>query len=128
MQNDIKLDDLEYTSKRGKRYNFSKCTLPTVFLRHIHDGNLSLKDANEEQGLLANELKDMGKMPVKKNIFLKNAGLIFSVREKILNNFWGNIYPRKTLDKIQYLLHLNQQKNELINLHPNCMKIFRIKL
>ena len=87
MQNDIKLDDLEYTSKRGKRYNFSKCTLPTVFLRHIHDGNLSLKDANEEQGLLANELKDMGKMPVKKNIFLKNAGLIFSVREKILNNF-----------------------------------------
>ena len=89
---------------------------------------MSLKDANEEQGLLANELKDMGKMPVKKNIFLKNAGLIFSVREKILNNFWGNIYPRKTLDKIQYLLHLNQQKNELINLHSNCMKIFRIKL
>ena len=31
LQNNIKLDDLEYTKKRRKRYNFSRYSLPIVF-------------------------------------------------------------------------------------------------
>ena len=31
LQYNIKLDDLEYTAKRGKRYNFSRYSLPIVF-------------------------------------------------------------------------------------------------
>ena len=54
LQNNIKLNDLEYTSKRGKLYNFSKFFLPFVFLRDIHEGNLSPQDANELNALLAN--------------------------------------------------------------------------
>ena len=33
LQNNIKLDDLEYTSKRGK-HNFIRYSLPCVFQRH----------------------------------------------------------------------------------------------
>ena len=39
----ITLEDLEYTTKRGKRYNFSRYSLPIVFLRGIHKGSFSLK-------------------------------------------------------------------------------------
>ena len=46
LQSNIKLDDLEYATKRGKRYNFSRCSLPIVFLRDIQGGNLSLEDAD----------------------------------------------------------------------------------
>ena len=48
LQNKIKLDDLEYTAKRGKHYNFSKYLLPIISLRDIHKENLSLRDANVE--------------------------------------------------------------------------------
>ena len=46
LQNNIKLDDLEYTTKRGKRYNFSRYFLPIICLRDIPEGNLSLSDGN----------------------------------------------------------------------------------
>ena len=41
------------------------------FLRDIHDGNLSLKNADEDEIRKANELKDTskGKIPVEKSIF-----------------------------------------------------------
>ena len=39
----ITLEDLEYTTKRGKRYNFSRYSLPIAFLRSIHKGSFSLK-------------------------------------------------------------------------------------
>ena len=42
----IKLDDLECPTKRGK-HSFSKYSLPVVFLRDIHEGNLSLEDPDE---------------------------------------------------------------------------------
>ena len=60
LQNNIKLDDLEYTAKREKHYNFCKYSLSIVFLRDIHEGNLSLEDADKEQSQLVNELKDTG--------------------------------------------------------------------
>ena len=42
----IKLDDLECPTKRGK-HSFSKYSLPVAFLRDIHEGNLSLEDPDE---------------------------------------------------------------------------------
>ena len=36
LQKNIKLDDLEYTKKRGKHYNFGRYSLPIVFLRDTH--------------------------------------------------------------------------------------------
>ena len=44
LQNNIKLDDIEYTAKTGKRYNFSRYYLSIVYLRDIHEGNFSLED------------------------------------------------------------------------------------
>ena len=71
----IKLDNLEYTSKKGKCYNFNRHFLPIVFLRDIHKGNLSLENSDEQKLQLANELKDMGnsEVPIQKRSVLKNA-------------------------------------------------------
>ena len=97
LQNNIKLDDLEYPTKRGKRYNFRRYSLHVVPLRDIHKGNLSLEDADKEQIQLANELNDMskGKIPIEKGLFLKNAKLVISERENILNNFKDKIFLKK---------------------------------
>ena len=48
MQDIIKTDNLRYRSKSRKVYNFSKYSLAIVFLRDIHEGHLSLKDADEK--------------------------------------------------------------------------------
>ena len=100
LQNNIRLDDLEYTTKRGKRYDFSRYPLPIVFLRDIPKGNLSIKNADKEQIQIANELKDMGKgkMPSEKKSFLKNAGLLLNAREKILNNLKRKLFPAKNIE------------------------------
>ena len=60
-----------YTTKRGKRYNFSKYSLPIVFLRDVHEEN---------------DLKGMriGEILVEKRSFLSNTWLLFSAREKSL--------------------------------------------
>ena len=49
LQDIIKKDDLNYTSKRGKTYSFSKYLLPIVFLRHIHEGNLPIEGVDSKQ-------------------------------------------------------------------------------
>ena len=75
LQNNVKLDDLEYTPKRGKCDNCSRYSLPIVFLRDMHEGNLSLEDAQKETQLatiqLANKLNDMVKIKyqLKKGFF-----------------------------------------------------------
>ena len=68
----------------------------TVFLRDIHEGNLSLKDADIKQNHLINELRNMqkSKIAVEEISFLKNS-LFISTREKILNNFKGKIFLTK---------------------------------
>ena len=75
-------------------------TLNLLFLRNIHEEDLSLKDADEEQIQIANELKYIGKgkMSVEKRSFLKNVGLLLSAREKILHNFKSKIFPTKNLE------------------------------
>ena len=59
------------------------------FLRDIHEGNLTLKDADEEQSKLASILKDLNRdvKPIEKISFLYNIGFFLSEREKIVNNF-----------------------------------------
>ena len=54
----IKKDDLNYKSKRGKIYNFSKYSLPIAFLRDIHEGNLSIEGTDNEQSNFTNKLKE----------------------------------------------------------------------
>ena len=71
LQNNIKLDDLEYITKREKRYNFSRNSLPIVFKRHTQgEGNLSLEDTDEELIPLA---MSKGQIPAEKRYFFKNA-------------------------------------------------------
>ena len=53
----LKKDDLNYKSKHRKTYNFSKYSLPTVFLRDIHEGHLSIEGDDNKQSNFANELK-----------------------------------------------------------------------
>ena len=67
------------------------------FLRDIQEGNLTLKDADEEQSELVNILKDLnrGVKPVEKRSFLDNIGLLLSEREKIVNNFRSKIFSVK---------------------------------
>ena len=61
------------------------------FLRDIHEGHLSLKDADDEQSNFAAQIKNLGKGKKKKKIekefFKNNLGLSFSARENVLNNF-----------------------------------------
>ena len=59
MQDIIKTDNLRYRSKSRKVYNFSKYSLPIVFLRDIHEGHLSLKDADEKPSNFAAKIKNL---------------------------------------------------------------------
>ena len=61
LQKIIKNDDLNYKPKRRKTYNFSKYSLPIVFLRDIHEEHLSLADADLKQSNFATELKKFDK-------------------------------------------------------------------
>ena len=56
--NIIKWNDLDY-----KIYNFSKYSLPTVFMREIHIRYLKLGNTDDEQSSFANELKNLDKGP-----------------------------------------------------------------
>ena len=71
LQDIIKADNLSYKSISRIVYNFSECSLPIVFLRDIHDGHLSLKDADDEQINFAAQLKnlDNGKKQLKRSFF-----------------------------------------------------------
>lgn len=47
LQNRIELENQQYTTKKEKRYNFSRYSLPTVFLRDIYEEHLSLEDGDK---------------------------------------------------------------------------------
>ena len=57
----VKKYDLNYKSKREKTYNFSNYSVPIAFFRDIHEGNLSLGDADFKQSNSATELKNYEK-------------------------------------------------------------------
>ena len=73
-----------------------------LFLRDAHLGYLSLKDADDEQSNFAAKLKnlDKSKETIKKNFFKNYLGLLFSAREKVVNNFKSRLFPIKNLDKV----------------------------
>ena len=105
LKNNIKLDNLGYTTKRGKIYSFSKYTLPIVFLRDIHEGNLSLEDANKEQTQLGDELKDMskGKIPIEK-IWPSGLG----------NNFvCKRVAVQTLLWSLEFMIQINLEHNTI---------------
>ena len=68
----------------------------------LYKGNLLLEDADDEHIQLTNELKDIGKgkKPSEKRSSLKNAGLLISAIEKILNNFKGKLFPIKNREPV----------------------------
>ena len=70
LQDIVKKDDLNYKSKSGKIYNFGRYSL-LIFLREIHEGHLSLENADLKQSNFAIELKNFEKVTkrLEKNIF-----------------------------------------------------------
>ena len=48
LQDIIKKDDLNYKSKCGKTYSFSKYSLTIVFLRYRHEEHLSIEKADSK--------------------------------------------------------------------------------
>ena len=71
------------------------------FLRDVHEGYLSLEEADDEQSNFAAKLKnlDKGKKYIEKEFFLNNLGLLFSAREKVFINIQSGLVPIKNLDK-----------------------------
>ena len=80
----------------------------------MHEGNLSLEDTNKEKIQFASKLKDMGKCKIP---FEKEKEFLITLkakyfRQKVLN---------QNLNQ-QYLIQLNQQKNEPGNLDCDFFK------
>ena len=72
-----------------------------VFLRYIHEGILSLIDADNEQNNFAAKLKNLVKDKIiEREFFLINLGLLFSARGKVLNNSKSRLFPKKNLHRI----------------------------
>ena len=69
LQDIIKTDELNHKSKCEKFYNFSEYFFSVVFLRHIHEGYLSLEYVDDVQSNFVAKLKNLDKE--KKN--LKNS-------------------------------------------------------
>ena len=71
-----------------------------MFFKGYTKRDFIIKNADEEQIQIANELKGMGKgkMPVEKGPFLKNAGLFLGARKKILDNFKSKISPTNIIE------------------------------
>ena len=86
LQNNIKLEDLDYTTKRGKKYGFSKYSLAIAFSRDLYEGNLSLEDAHKEQSDLVEKLSGIkrGRIVFEKRSFLKNLGLFLVPQKTVL--------------------------------------------
>ena len=103
LQDIVKKDDLKYRSDRAKMLvNIHHLVF---FLRDIHNGYLSLEKTDNKQSNFVNELKNFekGTKTLEKRSFLDNLGLLFSAREKLLDNFQSRLFPMKKLDKIPTL-------------------------
>ena len=56
IQSSLKINYFNYSSTKNG-YNFSKYSLPTVFLRDIYERRLLINKADEEQSISYNEIK-----------------------------------------------------------------------
>ena len=68
LSNDIELNKLDYRLKREKKYNVTKISLPTTFLRDIYRIILWLENAGNELSILPKELSNISK-DVKKHLY-----------------------------------------------------------
>ena len=68
-----------------------------LFLRDIYERKLTLEEADNEQSILVNELKDIDKSikQVVNKSFLNNIGSFLGAREKVFNDFKSIIFPIK---------------------------------
>ena len=89
---------IDATLESDNSFRFRKDLLERIFLRDIHEGYLTLKDADDEQSNFVAKLKNLDKKV--KIIEKNNLGLFSSEREKVLNNFKSRLFPIKSLDKI----------------------------
>ena len=81
----------------------------------MHEGYLSLEDTDNKKTKFVFELNNFekGTKTLEKKSFLNNLGLLFRVREKVLNSFKRRLFPITKLDKIAK--HVNQQQNQQQN-------------
>ena len=71
LSNGIELNKLDYRLKREKKYNVTKISLPTTFLRDIYKIILWLENAGNELSILPKELSNISKDVKKTSIHLK---------------------------------------------------------
>ena len=77
--------------------------MPIVILRDIHEGFLSLENADEEQGNFATKIKNLDKdwkNKLKISFFKNNLGLLFRAKKKVLDTFKSNLFSIKNLNKV----------------------------
>ena len=109
-----KITEIEKTVDRKKpvyrasEYTYSFQNFRTIrsFGRDIYNGEITLKEANEDQASLLNEIMNFrdktksedGEKKKKKKDVLTNLYKFFEGREKVLNGFDSKIFPIKTKD------------------------------
>ena len=100
MLNDLIINKFKEIIKLQEIDNFTEYSFSIVFLRDIHEGYLSLKDADNEQSKFANNLKniDKGINSIEKKLFPSNIRLFFTAREKFLNSIKNRLFPIKNLE------------------------------
>ena len=108
-----KISEIEKTVDREKlvyraseyTYSFQNFRTIRTFGRDIYNGEITIKEADEDQSSLLNEIKnsrdktkpqDVEKKTQKKKDVLKNLYNFFEGREKVLNAFDSKIFPIKT--------------------------------
>ena len=90
MQNKIELDKLNYKTKDGKKYNYSKLQLPIVFLRDLYKTVLSIEKTDNEQSNLFKEFTNISNL---KNLSLEIIRSLIEVRQNFLDSFKSNVFP-----------------------------------
>ena len=75
--------------------NFSKSSLPIIFLRDIYKNDLSVENANNKQSNPFKELSNTSKAeePIKNNFFLEKVRILIEARENVLNSLKSNVFP-----------------------------------
>ena len=94
--------ELACTKTDGTKYDFNRFALPLKFIEKIHNYEITLDEAIEEQAELKeliNKLNDYGprisKKIEEKNRVLKSARKLFDARDEILDLFEKGIFPCK---------------------------------
>ena len=90
---DETLDNIELvcTKTDGTKYDFNRFSLPLKFIEKIHDYEITLNEAIEDQ----TKLEILTKKVKEKNRVLESARELSDVRDEIINLFEKGIFPYK---------------------------------